>query len=243
MIVIPAIDIIGGRCVRLSQGDYGRCASYADSPLEMARRFADAGFARLHLVDLDGAKAAGVVNLGVLEKICAETLLSVDFGGGIKSADDLRRVFDAGADYACVGSVAVTDPELTGRWLDTYGSDRIIISADTLSGTLRTRGWREESGATVFDLIHRYGTRMRHLMCTDISRDGMLAGPATELYRTITRKYPFLSVIASGGVGTPDDLAQLAESGVSGVVVGKAIYEGRIGLGELKTFDRCLQNG
>lgn len=242
MTIIPAIDIIGGRCVRLSQGDYDRCTTYPGDPLNVALRFADAGFTRLHVVDLEGAKTGGVVNIRTLEKICAGTPLSVDFGGGVKSAADLRRVFDAGADYACIGSVAATDPAQTEQWLDTHGRERIIISADTLGGTLRTNGWREASPMTVFDLIHSFGTKMKYLMCTDISRDGMFTGPATELYRTIAEKYPFLSVIASGGVGSAADLAELAGSGVSGAVVGKAIYEGRITLGELKTFDRCSQN-
>ncbi|MCL2562191.1 MAG: 1-(5-phosphoribosyl)-5-[(5-phosphoribosylamino)methylideneamino] imidazole-4-carboxamide isomerase [Rikenellaceae bacterium] len=233
MTIIPAIDIIGGRCVRLSQGDYTQCKTYSDDPVAVARRFEDAGFTRLHVVDLDGAKSAAVVNLGVLEKICTLTSLSVDFGGGIKSDADLRRVIEAGADYACVGSIAATDPALAERWLDHYGPDRIIIGADTLGGTLRTHGWQQDGGQTVFDLADRFAGRLRHLMCTDISRDGMLTGPATELYRALATRYPRLGIIASGGVGSVDDLRELSTCGVAGVVVGKAIYEGRITLNQL----------
>jgi phosphoribosylformimino-5-aminoimidazole carboxamide ribotide isomerase len=238
MKIIPAIDVIGGRCVRLSRGDYARCTAYDDDPVDVARRFADAGFTRLHLVDLDGAKAAGVVNLGVLEKICARTSLAVDFGGGVKSDDDIARVFDAGAAMACVGSVAVSEPAKTERWLSRYGGGRIIISADTLGGTLRTHGWLEESARTVFDLVESYGARIEQLMCTDIARDGMLAGPAVELYESLVGRYPRLGVIASGGVACVADLGELEACGVGGVVVGKAIYEGRITLKELKNFDK-----
>lgn len=234
MEIIPAIDIIGGRCVRLTQGDYARCRSYGDNPVEVAQRFADAGFTRLHLVDLDGARETGVVNLGILEKICAQTTLTVDFGGGVKSDGDIGRVFDAGAAMACVGSIAVTDPTTTLRWLDFYGGDRIIISADTLDGRLRTRGWQDESARTVFDLVDGYGEKIKWLMCTDISRDGMLTGPAVELYRTLVARYPQLGVIASGGVALREDLLRLADCGVRGAVVGKAIYEGKITLNELK---------
>lgn len=242
MTIIPAIDIIEGRCVRLSQGDYGRCKTYADDPVEVARRYADAGFTRLHVVDLDGAKSASVVNLGVLEKICAKTSLTVDFGGGIKSDCDIARVFGAGAAMACVGSIAATDHETTMRWLDRYGGERIIIGADTLDGKLRTNGWQEAMEKTVFDLVDEYGGKIKWLMCTDISRDGMLTGPATELYSALVARYPTLGVIASGGVGSTDDLRDLSACGVCGTVLGKAIYEGRIALDELKTFDRCSQN-
>ncbi len=234
MTIIPAIDIIGGRCVRLSQGDYERCKTYFDDPVEVAHGFAEAGLRRLHVVDLDGAKAAGVVNLDVLKRICSQVDIAVDFGGGIKSDQDIERVFEAGAAYACVGSIAVTDPEQTERWLDRYGSERIIIGADTLGGTLRTHGWKEQSTRTVFDLVESYGVKIEYLMCTDISRDGMLTGPAVELYRELVARFPALKVIASGGVGSMNDLCELSTVGVDGVVVGKAIYEGKIDINNLK---------
>ncbi len=237
MTIIPAIDLIDGRLVRLSQGDYDKCKVYSDDPVEVARQFEDAGFVRLHVVDLDGARSAGVVNLAILERICTETKLAIDFGGGIKSDDDLRRTFDAGARYACVGSIAATDPATTGRWLDAYGADRIIISADVRGGIVRTHGWREDDGMTLDELIALYDGHMRWLMCTDIDRDGMLGGTATELYRSIIQHYPDIAIIASGGVGMMADILELADSGVSGVVVGKAIYEGRITIEQLS---RCL---
>lgn len=237
MTIIPAIDIIEGRCVRLEQGDYGRCTGYPDDPVETARRFEQAGLRRLHLVDLDGARSGRVVNLRVLERICSLTALAVDFGGGVRSGDDFRRIFDAGAKYACVGSLAATDPATVSRWLAEYGRDRIIISADVRGERLCTHGWQTTGRMTVTDLVCRYGTTMRWLMCTDIARDGMLSGPATELYAGLARKFPFLDTIASGGVGSIADVAALAGLGLSGAVVGKAIYEGHVELDELLTLN------
>lgn len=229
--IIPAIDIIGGRCVRLSQGDYASCKVYDNDPVAVAMRFADAGFRRLHVVDLDGAKSAGVVNIGVLEKICLQTSLSVDFGGGIKSDDDIRKVFSSGADYACVGSLAVTNPSLTMSWMEKY---EIILSADVRGdGIVRTRGWLDDGGLTLDALIEMYGGHLKYIMCTDIDRDGMLTGPAVDLYRHLMTKFPELQIIASGGVGSMKDIEELRKIGVSGIVVGKAIYENKITLNEL----------
>lgn len=242
MNIIPAIDIMEGRCVRLRQGDYSCRTTYSDDPLAVARQFEEEGFTRLHMVDLDGARSACTVNLPVLEKVCSKTSLTVDFGGGLKSDADLERVFGAGAAYVCVGSVAATDPVSIERWIDRYGGERMIIGADTLGGLLRTHGWLQESEMTVFDLIERYGSKIKSFMCTDISRDGMLNGPAIELYSTIIQNYPSIELIASGGVSCAEDLRELQRCGVAGVVVGKAIYEGRLTLAELKTFERCSQN-
>lgn len=228
MIIIPAIDIIDGRCVRLSQGDYAQRTTYHDNPVEVAKMFEGAGFERLHVVDLDGARSAGVVNIGTLERICGATGLSVDFGGGIKSDRDLRLTFEAGADFACVGSMAAADPQTTLDWLERYGAGRLIISADVRGGSVRTHGWMEDGGMTIDEFIGLYEGRVRQLMCTDIDRDGMLCGAATGLYARLTATWPWLDVIASGGVGSMDDIRALPATGVSGVVVGKAIYEGKI---------------
>lgn len=233
MRVIPAIDIIDGKCVRLTQGDYGMCRVYSESPIEVAKAFEAAGIKRLHLVDLDGAKAAGVVNIRVLEEICTKTSLSVDFGGGIKSDEDLRRVFEAGADFVCVGSIAQSDPEKTGLWLEKYGGERIIIGADVRDFKVCIQGWKKITGTTIFDLIGQYAGKIRHLMCTDVSKDGTLSGPATELYRRISAFAPEVHLIASGGVGSRKDLEELAACGVLDVVVGKAIYERKVSLEDI----------
>ena len=238
MTIIPAIDIIDGRCVRLSQGDYSRCKAYCDDPLEVALRYEDAGFSRLHLVDLDGAKASSVVNCDVLERICAGTSLKVDFGGGVKSDADIRRVFDSGARMACIGSVAYTDPALVGRWLARYGGDRIIIGADVKDGMVCTHGWKNVTDTTIFGLADIYKGRMKYLMCTDISRDGMLSGTAVELYASLMERYPDVRMIASGGVGGTGDIDELKDAGVCEVIVGKAIYEGKISLEELRRYEK-----
>lgn len=236
MQVIPAIDIIGGRCVRLSQGDYARCTTYSADPVEIAKGYADAGLERLHVVDLDGAKSEGVVNLKTLEQICRTTTLKVDFGGGVKTDRDLTNVFDAGAAQACIGSVAATNPELVNGWLAKHGAERLIISADVQDGVIKTHGWRSDAGLSLDALIVLYGARMRWLMCTDISRDGMFTGAATELYARLVRDYPWLRVIASGGIGSVEDIEAVCKTGVQGVVVGKAIYEWKIKIGELKSL-------
>jgi phosphoribosylformimino-5-aminoimidazole carboxamide ribotide isomerase len=233
MLIIPAIDIIGGRCVRLSQGDYVRCKVYADRPLDVAQQFEAAGFTRLHLVDLDGAKSTGIVNLDVLRDICRHTSLSVDFGGGVKSASDVQRAFDAGADYVCVGSVAQTNPAAVQEWMAQYGGNRFIVGADVRNGRICINGWKTETDATVFDLIDMYKNSISYLLCTDIAKDGMLQGAAVTLYRTLQSRYPSLNIIASGGVSSTSDVDELAREGLYAAVVGKAIYENRIPLNEL----------
>lgn len=239
MKIIPAIDLIDGKCVRLSQGNYSQCKIYAENPVDIAKTFEEAGVTRLHLVDLDGAKSAGVVNLSVLEKICRQTALSVDFGGGVKSDQDIRKVFDAGAEFVCVGSLALTDPEKTGDWLSRYGGERLILGADVWNTKVCIQGWKKVTDTTVFQLIEQYHGSIRYLMCTDITRDGMLNGPAVGLYRELLSRYPGLQLIASGGVGGRKDLEILAETGVQAVVVGKAIYEKKIKLDELKNEVLC----
>lgn len=228
MTVIPAIDIIGGRCVRLTQGDYSACKVYGDDPVEIARGYAAAGFTRLHVVDLDGAKAGETVNLGVLERICAATPLEVDFSGGLKSDDDLRRVFDAGAAWACIGSIAVTDPARVLNWLERYGGERIIIGADVKAGKVCIHGWKTTTDTDILTLARTYAPHLKYLMCTDIACDGMLQGPSIALYRRLMECLPGIHLIASGGVSCLRDLDRLNEMGIPSVIVGKALYEGRI---------------
>lgn len=231
---IPAIDTIEGRCVRLTQGDYGTSRVYADNPLEMAQQFEDLGFRRLHLVDLDGAKNHHVVNLETLERITRHTRLTVDFGGGVKTDDDMKRVLDAGASLVTVGSIAVKDPDLCLGWLEEYGPDRLILGADVRHGKVSINGWKEDSDRELNDFLETYmKAGMRHVLCTEISKDGTLNGPAVDLYGEVMRRFPECRLIASGGVGRMEDLWQLQDAGVPAVVFGKAIYEGRIDLKEL----------
>lgn len=234
MEIIPAIDIMDGKCVRLTQGNYNRCKIYSENPLEVAQAFEEAGITRLHLVDLDGAKASGVVNIKVLENICRRTGLSVDFGGGIKSDQDLEMVLAAGADYVCVGSMAQADPEKTMKWLDKNGGERIIIGSDVWNGKICIQGWKKVTDMTIFQLLDLYQGKIRNLMCTDITRDGMMGGPAADLYTQLLGRYPEIHLIASGGVKDVHDLERLKSIGISAVVVGKAIYEKKIKLEELK---------
>lgn len=231
--LIPAIDIIGGKCVRLTKGDYATKKEYG-SPVDMALLFRDHGFRRLHVVDLDGAKAKHVVNLKTLEEVVTKSGLVVDFGGGVKTDDDLRLAFNAGASLVTAGSIAVTEPERYLEWLSTYGPERLILGADARDGRISINGWLEDSTVTLTDFLARYmqaGTR--NVLCTDISRDGMLQGPAIELYKDIMQVYPDCHLIASGGVSGIADIDALEDAGISAVVFGKAIYEGRIDLKEL----------
>lgn len=242
MEIIPAIDIIDGKCVRLCQGNYGTSKIYSSDPLDVARRFEDAGLRRLHLVDLDGAKSAGVVNFCVLEKIAAGTSLTVDFGGGVKTREDLQRVFDAGAAMACVGSLAQSDPGTVKEWLAEYGAAALILGFDTWNGRVCTNGWKKVTGTPLTDILREYTGAARNVMCTDISRDGMLTGPPVELYRTLMAGFPEFHFIASGGVATAGDLERLRDAGVESVVVGKAIYENRIPLADIAAIStpaRC----
>ena len=229
--IIPAIDIIDGCAVRLSQGDYASQKSYSSHPEELARRFEDLGFRRLHLVDLDGARSRHVVNLHVLEAIASMTSLTVDFGGGVKSNADVESAFNAGAAMVTVGSLAVTSPDSFAQWLQTYGPERLILGADARDGKVSINGWKEDSPQELLPFLQSYWEMgVTQVLCTDISRDGMLSGPAVGLYRSLLEANPACRLIASGGVGSIDDLWALNEAGVPAVVVGKAIYEGRIDL-------------
>lgn len=226
--LIPAIDIIQGQCVRLCKGDYDTKRVYG-SPLDMALQFQDLGFSRLHLVDLDGAKASHVVNISVLEEITQKTRLEVDFGGGVKTDDDLRRAFDSGASLVTVGSIAVTKPELYLEWLSQYGPQRLILGADVRNGQVSINGWLEDSSLGLNDFLTPFMQAGNlNVLCTDISRDGMLQGPSTPLYRQLMADFPQCHLIASGGVSSIEDISTLDQAGIPAVVFGKAIYEGRI---------------
>ena len=237
--LIPAIDIINGQCVRLTKGDYQQKTVYSDSPAEVAKGFEQIGFQRLHVVDLDGAKSKHIVNDAVLRSITETTGLTVDFGGGIKTDDDIRKAFDAGAAMVTVGSIAVQQPELCFEWLEKYGSERIILGADVRHGKISINGWKEDSDEDLLPFLRKYiDAGIRNVLCTEISKDGTLAGPAIELYRRIMQEYPELHLIASGGVSSIDDIKALDAAGIPAVVFGKAIYEGRIDLQKL-----IIENG
>jgi len=234
MLLIPAIDIIDGRLVRLTKGDYATQKIYADDPVEVARELEAHGFRRLHVVDLDGARSKHVVNLDVLRRITQETSLIVDFGGGIKSEDDLRKVLDAGAQMVTVGSIAAINRPLVMQWLQRFGAEHLVLGADVRDGLISINGWKEESALELMTFLDDYlAAGMRHVLCTEISRDGMLQGPATPLYHSIMQAHPECQLIASGGVSSIEDIRQLHAAGVPAVVFGKAIYEGRIDLREL----------
>ena len=238
--IIPAIDIIGGKCTRLSQGDYATQKNYGGDPTEWARAYADCGVRRLHLVDLEGAKEAAPKNLRTLEAIASLGLLKVEWGGGIKDDDALASVWNAGADWAIIGSIAAKEPELMLRWLRAYGS-RIILGADVRDGKVAVSGWLEDSGIDLDDLVKEFlPAGLEQSIVTDISRDGMLQGPSFDLYRGLQEKFPELKTIVSGGVSSLDDVRRADELGLPGIIVGKAIYENRITLNELAI---CLQNG
>lgn len=237
MIIIPAIDIIEGKCVRLTQGDYARKKIYNEHPLEVAKQFEGAGVERLHLVDLDGAKAGKVVNWDVLEALATHTALTIDFGGGIKTHDDITTVFNSGAAIATLGSIAVKRPGVFHGWLAKYGGDKILLGADVKEEKIAVHGWTQQTELNVFDFLEdQVAKGLRQAFCTDISKDGLLQGPSTALYARIKDRFPDLELIASGGVATPDDLIQLKEIGCYGAIVGKAIYEGRIRLSDLALF-------
>lgn len=236
--LIPAIDLIDGKCVRLSQGKYESKKIYNNDPLEVAKAFEAHGISRLHVVDLDGAASHHIVNYRTLERLASGTGLFIDFGGGIKTDDDLRVAFECGATMVTGGSVAVKDPGTFCRWLCEYGSDRIILGADVNEGYIATGGWKEKTSCQLFPFLEHYveGKGVTQVICTDIGRDGMLQGPAVELYKRILERYPSLKVIASGGVGSVDDLYALERVGVPAVIVGKALYERRIMLSDLEQF-------
>lgn len=236
MELIPAIDIIGGKCVRLSKGDYAARTTYSDSPVDVARHFEDLGLSRLHVVDLDGAKASHIVNLRVLEEITAATSLTVDFGGGIKREDDLRAAFEHGASMVTIGSLAATQPQLVLQWAESWGAERFIVGADAAEGRIRIHGWLADGGMSLMEFISFYMERgISRVLCTDISRDGMLSGPNIELYSSIMRQFPDCRLIASGGVSSEQDILALSAAGIPSVVFGKAFYEGRIDIATLRS--------
>ena len=235
--IIPAIDLIEGKCVRLQQGDYSRKTIYHEDPVLAAKLFEETGLKRLHLVDLDGAKAGRIVNYPVLEQIARNTSLVIDFGGGLKTENDLKIAFNSGASMITGGSIAVKNREVFLQWLLRFGGERIILGADALEGKIAVSGWHEATSLDVIDFIEGYArVGISQVISTDIGRDGMLEGPATALYSEIMKKIPGIRLIASGGVSSIDDNRELAKTGVQGVITGKAIYENRISLSEITAF-------
>ena len=238
MKIIPAIDLINGNCVRLTKGDYATEKVYNTDPVEVAKQFESAGFTRLHVVDLDGAKGGKVINLSTLQNICSNTSLQVDFGGGIKTREDLNKVLDAGAHQVTIGSLAAKDPQTVHNWIEEFGSEKFILGADAFNGKIAVNGWVDDSGIDLFEFIEGYYSKgIRHVLCTDISKDGMLQGTSNELYERIMKVYPDLFLIASGGVSGIQDVEELIRLNIPSVVIGKAIYEGRINLNELAKLD------
>ncbi len=236
--IIPAIDIIEGKCVRLTQGDYAQKKIYNEHPLEVAKQFEDVGLMRLHLVDLDGSKAGTVKNWKVLETIASKTSLIIDFGGGIKKEEDVKIVFNSGAKLATIGSMAVKNEEEFVKWLFIFGADKFLLGADVKDEKIAVSGWLETTDTWIYDFIQKYVERgIQQIFCTDINKDGKLEGPAIELYKNIITKFPKLHFIASGGVSSVEDLEALKEIGCKGAIVGKAIYENKISLDELKHFN------
>lgn len=237
MDIIPAIDIIDGKCVRLTQGDYARKKEYSSDPLEIARQYEDHGIRKLHLVDLDGAKARKVINHVVLEQITNHTNLEVDFGGGVQSDKDLKLVFELGASQVTGGSIAVREPDVFKGWLHKYGAEKIILGADAKDRKIAISGWQESTTTDVIEYISHYVEQgVSYVICTDVSRDGLLQGPSFSLYEEILAHNPTVKLIASGGVSCIDDLRRLREIKVDGVIVGKAIYENKISLQDLQEF-------
>lgn len=238
MTIIPAIDIINGKCVRLTKGDYKQQKVYNENPVEVARQFKDAGIRRLHIVDLDGAKAGKIINLKVLEEIAAATDLIIDFGGGVKNLTDVANIFDAGAAMVTVGSLAVKHPEILEEWLMEFSEDKIFVGADVLDEKIKISGWMQDGGINVFDFIGKMislGTT--NIFCTDISKDGVLQGPSIDLYKKIIAAHPEIKLTASGGVSNINDVIALNAIGCSGVIIGKALYEGLITIEQLITYN------
>lgn len=235
--LIPAIDIIDGRCVRLSQGDYERQTTYDAEPADMVKRFADCGVKRVHVVDLDGAKAAQPENLPTLEKMAGVNGVSIEWGGGLKTETAVRQVFDAGAAYAIVGSVAAKQPDLFTTWLNAFGAERMVLGADVREGKVSVSGWQEDLNLGIEALIDTFQPHgLRQVICTDISRDGMLQGPSFDLYTQLQAAYPDIDFTVSGGISSMDDIRRLDSLNLRKVIIGKAIYEGRISLKEIETY-------
>lgn len=240
MQLIPAIDIINGKCVRLTKGDYESVKVYNEHPLEVAKQFEDAGLFRVHLVDLDGAKAGAVKNWKVLESIASKTTLEIDFGGGIKTEKDVSIVLESGARWATVGSIAVKDEELFVKWIEQFGPANFMLGADVKNEKIAIGGWLETTDIWIYDFIRKYMNHgLKQIFCTDVNKDGLLQGPAVKLYKSIINEFPALHLIASGGVSSLKDLEDLAAIGCNGAIVGKAIYENRISLTQLKNFQAC----
>ncbi|WMJ75659.1 1-(5-phosphoribosyl)-5-[(5-phosphoribosylamino)methylideneamino]imidazole-4-carboxamide isomerase [Cytophagaceae bacterium ABcell3] len=238
MEIIPAIDIIDGKCVRLTRGDFNLRTDYSENPLEVAKAFEGAGIRRLHLVDLDGARQKKIINSKVLETIASQTSLKVDFGGGLQSDEDVELAFNSGAYQITGGSIAVRDEEMFSRWITKFGIDKIILGADAQNGKIAVSGWQEVTEIGVMDLIRKYCEKygLRYIICTDVAKDGLLQGPSFQLYKDIMDEFPYVNLIASGGVTTKDDIKRLEEAGIYGAIVGKAFYEGKISLEDLAEF-------
>ena len=237
MHIIPAIDLIDGKAVRLTQGDYRQKTEYNARPLEVAQQFEDAGLTRLHLVDLDGAREKRVINWKVLEQIASKTRLHVDFGGGVQSDDDLRMVFECGAKQVTGGSIAVKQPDVLERWLSQHGPDKIILGADAKNEKIAVSGWEEGTDVWIYDFLEQWVEKgIQYVISTDVAKDGLLQGPSFDLYRNLQDRFPDLNIIASGGVSNLSDIEMLADMEIYGVIVGKAIYEGRVTLKELTKF-------
>lgn len=237
MRIIPAIDIIDGKCVRLSKGDYDTKIIYNENPLEVAKSFEAHGIEYLHLVDLDGAKSSKIVNYKILEQIATQTGLKIDFGGGLKSDEDLKIAFDSGANQITGGSIAVKNSAIFEKWISEYGSDKIILGADAKNEKIAVSGWLEDSNEDLIPFIQQYQTKeIQYVICTDIAKDGMLEGPSFDLYEKILKEAIGVKLIASGGISTFDELPKLAELGCEGTIIGKAIYEGRITLKQLENY-------
>lgn len=233
--IIPAIDIIDGKCVRLTQGDYSQKKTYNENPLEVAKMFEGAGIKRLHLVDLDGAKQKKIINAKVLETIASKTNLHIDFGGGVQSDIDIKLAFDCGAKQVTGGSIAVKNPELFESWINSYGSEAIILGADARQEKIAVSGWEEETSVWVYDFVGEWIQKgIQYTISTDVAKDGLLQGPSVDLYKKMQEQFPDLKVIASGGVSSMQDLEELAELNIFGVIVGKAIYENRISLKDIE---------
>jgi len=237
MELIPAIDIIEGKCVRLSKGDFTKKVVYSDDPVDVAKRFEDIGLRRLHIVDLDGAAGESLKNLRTLENICVHTSLFIDFGGGIRTTGDVKAVFNAGAPMISVGSVIVKNPALFKEWLGEFGAEKFFPGADVFNNQVKIHGWKENTGIDIFQFIRELvGLNIDKIFCTDISKDGMLQGPSTELYREILKEFPLLHLNASGGISCYNDLLALKQAGCSGAIMGKAFYEGKITVQDIHDF-------
>jgi len=239
MYIIPAIDIIEGKCVRLTQGDFNQKKQYFENPVEVAKMFEDAGIQRLHLVDLDGARSKKLVNAAVLQDISKATKLTIDFGGGIQADEDIERAFNNGAAQVTGGSIAVKNKEKFASWLAKYGGEKIILGADAKNGFIAVSGWQETTEISVNSLIESYlDKNIQYVICTDVAKDGLLQGPSFNLYKAIKKNFPDIKLIASGGVTTKDDLVKLEAMGLFGAIVGKAFYEGNLSLKDLKDFNQ-----